>query len=104
MYFNAPRLQQRVPIKKISWWSMPPNPPSKLTAAPLDRQISVFIGKTQSHACIVQATRTPAMGVRDHVSCEHFGKLEQFGALMHILKTFVLIHFRFYLLINTDIE
>ena len=50
MYFNAPRLQQRVPIKKISWGSMPPNPPSKLTAAPLDRQISVFIGKTQSHA------------------------------------------------------
>ena len=51
MYFNAPRLQQRVPIKKKnSWGSMPPNPPSNLTAAPLDRQISVFIGKTQSHA------------------------------------------------------
>ena len=51
MYFNAPRLQQRVPIKK-NWGeeSMPPNPPSNLTAAPLDRQISVFIGKTQSHA------------------------------------------------------
>ena len=53
---------------------------------------------------IVQATSTPAMGVRDHVSCEHFEKLEQFGVLMHILKTFVLIHFRFYLLINSDIE
>ena len=36
MYFNAPRLQQRVPIKKNSWGSMPPNPPNKLTAAPLD--------------------------------------------------------------------
>ena len=32
-------------LKKIS------NPPSKLTAVPLDRQISVFIDKTQSHAC-----------------------------------------------------
>ena len=53
---------------------------------------------------IIQATRTPAMGVRDHFSCEHFVKLEQFGVLMHILKTFVLIHFCFYLLINTDIE
>ena len=53
---------------------------------------------------IVQGTRTPAMGVRDHFSCEHFVKLEQFGVLMNILKTFVLIHFRFYLLINTDIE
>ena len=51
MYFNAPRLQQRVPIKKNFLGSMPPNPPSKLTAAPLDRQISVFSGKTQSHAC-----------------------------------------------------
>ena len=37
-------------LKKISWGCMPPNPPSKLTAAPLDRQISVFSGKTQSHA------------------------------------------------------
>ena len=46
MYFNASRLQQRVPIKK----NFPSNPPSKLTAAPLDRQISVFMGKTQSHA------------------------------------------------------
>ena len=36
-----PRLQQRVPIKKH-------NPPSKLTAAPLDSQISLFIGKTQA--------------------------------------------------------
>ena len=27
-----------------------PNPPSKLTAAPLDRQLSVFSAKTQSHA------------------------------------------------------
>ena len=53
MYFNALRLQQRVPIKKISWGIMPPNPPSKLTAAPLDRQILFFIGKTQSHACII---------------------------------------------------
>ena len=52
MYFNASRLQQRVPIKKNSWGSMPPNPPSNLTAAPLDRQISVFMGKTQSHACV----------------------------------------------------
>ena len=51
MDFNASRLQQRVPIKKNSWGSMPPNPPSNLTAAPLDRQISVFMGKTQSHAC-----------------------------------------------------
>ena len=50
MYFNAPRLQQRVPIKKNSWGSIPPNPPNKLTAAPLDRQISLFSGKTQSHA------------------------------------------------------
>ena len=46
MYFNAPRLQQRVPIKKNSWGSMPTNPPSKLTAAPLDRKFSVFIDKT----------------------------------------------------------
>ena len=51
MYFNASRLQQRVPIKTNYWGGMPPNPPSKLTAAPLDRQISVFMGKTQSHAC-----------------------------------------------------
>ena len=50
MYFNASRLQQRAPIKKFSWGSMPPNPPSRLTAAPLDRQISVFMAKTQSHA------------------------------------------------------
>ena len=50
MYFNAPRLQQRVPIKKILGGACPPNPPSKLTAVPLDRQISVFSGKTQSHA------------------------------------------------------
>ena len=38
-------------LKKISWGSIPPNPPSKFTAAPFDRQISVFIAKTQSHAC-----------------------------------------------------
>ena len=50
MYFNAPRLQQRVPIKKNSWGSMPPNPPSKITTAPLNSQILVFIGKSQSHA------------------------------------------------------
>ena len=51
MYFNASRLQQRVPIKKNYWGGgMPPNPPNKLTAAPLDRQFSVFMGKTQSHA------------------------------------------------------
>ena len=50
MYFNTPRLQQRVPIKKNSCGSMPPNPPSKLTAAPLDGQISAFIDKTQSPA------------------------------------------------------
>ena len=37
-------------LKNISWGSIPPNPPSKFTAAPLDRQISVFIAKTQSHA------------------------------------------------------
>ena len=37
-------------LKKISWANMPPNPPSKLTAAPLDKQILVFIDKTQSHA------------------------------------------------------
>ena len=41
-------------LKKISWGSMPPNPPSKLTAAPLDRQISVFMGNTQSHPCIME--------------------------------------------------
>ena len=45
-----------------------------------------------------------AMGVWDHVSCEHFEKLKLFSVLMHILKTFVLIHFCFCLLINTDIE
>ena len=43
MYFNVPRLQQRVSIKKILVGACPP---SKLTAAPLDRQISVFIAKT----------------------------------------------------------
>ena len=55
MYFNAPRLQQRVLIKKNSLGSMPPNPPSssKLAASPLDRQTSVFIVKTQSHGCIL---------------------------------------------------
>ena len=42
MYFNAPKLQQRIPIKKISWTNRPPNPPSKLTAALLDRQISLL--------------------------------------------------------------
>ena len=50
MYFNAPRLQQRVPIKKISWWCMPPKPPIKLTAAPIDRHTSVYSGIIQSHA------------------------------------------------------
>ena len=50
MYFNAPRMQQRVTIKKNSWGSVPPNPPNKLTAAPLDSEISVFLDKTQSHA------------------------------------------------------
>ena len=53
MYFNASRLQQRVLIKKNSLRSMPPNPPSKLAASPLDRQTSVFIVKTQSHGCIL---------------------------------------------------
>ena len=37
-------------LKKISLGGMPPNPPSKLTPAPLDRQISVYNDKTQSHA------------------------------------------------------
>ena len=46
-------------IKKNSWGSMPPNPPSKLTAAPLDRQISVFIGKAQSHAWLFFSVATP---------------------------------------------
>ena len=50
MYFIASRLQQRVPIKKNFLGEHAPKPPSKLTAAPLDRQISVFMGKTQSHA------------------------------------------------------
>ena len=51
MYFNASRLQQRVPIKKNFLGEHTPKPPpSKLTAAPLDRQISLFMGKTQSHA------------------------------------------------------
>ena len=45
-------------LKKISWGSMPPNPPSKLTAAPLDRQIAVFSGKTQSHAWSLFILRT----------------------------------------------
>ena len=38
-------------LKKNLWGSMPLKPPCKLTAAPLDRQISVFSAKTQSHAC-----------------------------------------------------
>ena len=50
MYFNALRLQQRVHIKKHFLGGHAPKPPSKLTAVPLDRQISVFIDKTQSHA------------------------------------------------------
>ena len=54
MYCNAPRLRQRVPIKKNYWGAMPPNPPTRLTAAPLDRQIIVFIDKTQSHVCCIQ--------------------------------------------------
>ena len=58
MYFNVPRLQQKVPIKKNSWCSMPQNPPSKLTATPLDRQISVFSDETQSHACVTQTTQS----------------------------------------------
>ena len=48
MYFNAVRLQQRVPIKKNFLEEHAPKPP---LAAPLDRLISVFIHKTQSHAC-----------------------------------------------------
>ena len=52
MYFNAPRMQQRVPIKKkFLVGACSQTPPSKLTAAPLDSQISVFLHKTQSHAC-----------------------------------------------------
>ena len=54
MYFNAPRLQQRAPIKKNFFGEHAPKPPSNLTAAPLDRQISVFIDKTQSHACDIE--------------------------------------------------
>ena len=53
----------RVLIKKNSWGSMPPNPPSKLTAAPLDRQISVFSGKTQSHACYTDSKGVEGTGV-----------------------------------------
>ena len=52
----------------------------------------------------IYVPRTPAIGVWDHVSCKHLKKLEYFGVLMHILKTFVLIHLCFCLLINTDIE
>ena len=37
---------------------MPQNPPSKLTATPLDRQISVFSDETQSHACVTQTTQS----------------------------------------------
>ena len=36
--------------KKFLGEHTPKPPPSKLTAAPLDRQISLFMGKTQSHA------------------------------------------------------
>ena len=50
MYFNASRMQQEYLLKKFSCGSMPPNPPGKLMAAPLDSQISVFLDKTQSHA------------------------------------------------------
>ena len=52
-------------LKKISWGSMPPNPPTKLTAAPLDRQISVFIDKTQSHACYILSYRNNDISYRD---------------------------------------
>ena len=32
-------------LKKISWGSMPPNPPSKLTAAPIGRQLQFLWAK-----------------------------------------------------------
>ena len=44
------------------------------------------------------------MGVRDHVPCEYFQNNGVTGILMYILKTFILIHFHFCLLKNTDIE
>ena len=46
----------------------------------------------------------PAMGVRDHVPCEYFQNNGVTGIFMYILKTFILIHFHFCLLKNTDIE
>ena len=58
-------------LKKISWGSMPPNPPSKLTAAPLDRQISVFMGNTQSHPCISSWNNLP-FGIEKVDSVEGF--------------------------------
>ena len=39
MYFNDPRMQQRVPSKKVSWGSMPPNP---LASSRLRRSIAKF--------------------------------------------------------------
>ena len=54
------------------------------------------------------ATRLPYVaicsGVRDHVPCEYFQNNGVTGILMYILKTFILIHFHFCLLKNTDIE
>ena len=44
------------------------------------------------------------MGVRDRVPCEYFQNNGVTGILMYILKTFILIHFHFCLLKNTDIE
>ena len=52
------------------------------------------------------ATRLPygGSGPRDHVPCEYFQNNGVTGILMYILKTFLLIHFQFCLLKNTDIE
>ena len=44
---------------------------------------------------IVQATRTPAMGVWDHFSCGHFVKLEQFVCIDAYFKDICLNPFSF---------
>ena len=53
---------------------------------------------------VIVYSHTPAMGVQDHVPCEYLQNNGVTGILMYILKTFILIHFHFCLLKNTDIE
>ena len=54
MYFNAPRMQQRVTIfKNFLWGGMPPNPPSKLKLCRSVGKFQFFLTKPNSMPVIV---------------------------------------------------